>query len=172
MPPRSLSSVLFLRISFFCFCASYFHHLSRSLSFLSLHVSTSTCVPKYLSLSASVSLTFFLSLLLPVSLSVSISTYLCLAVSLCLSLHPNFSPFFQFLSWIPWQARADYGASEPSTAFLFFTLHLPQPCRPPCLPSPPSLAVSKGYSQMWRPRLRGTQAMLTTFSSRSAGWVL
>ena len=122
------------------------------------------------SLSASVSLTFLLSLLLPVSLSVTIST--CLAVSLCLSLHPNFSPFFQFLSWILWQARADYGAREPSTAFLSFTLHLPQPCPPPFLPSPPSLAVSKGYSQMWQPHLQGTQALFTAFSSRSAGWVL
>lgn len=159
------------RISFSCFCVPYLHHLSGSLSFLSLRVLTSTCVPKFLSLSLSVSLTSFLSLL-PISLCVSISTCLFLAVSLGLSLHPNFSPFFQFLSWILWQARGEYGASEPSTAFLFFTLPLPQSCLPPCLPSPPSLAVSKGYSQMWQPRLRGTQAIFPAFSPRSAGCVL
>ena len=170
MPPRSLSSVLFLRISFFCFCASYFHHLSGSLSFLSLRVSTSTCVPRYLSLSAFVSLTFVLSLLIPVSLCF----YFHLSLSCCLSL-PLPPPQFLsvFFSFSPASCGKQEQTMEPvSPAQHFFTLHLPQPCPPPCLPSPSSLAVSKGYSQMWRPRLRGTQAMFIAFSSRSAGWVL
>ena len=119
------------------------------------------CVSYFLSLSPSPCLSLFL--FPPISVLLSLFTSPSTPISL---------RFFQFLSCILWQARADYGASEPSTAFLFFTLHLPQPCPPPCLPSPSSLAVSKGYSQMWRPRLRGTQAMFIAFSSRSAGWVL
>ena len=97
-----------------------------------------------------------------------------ISLSCCLSL-PLPPPQFLsvFFSFSPASCGKQEQTMEPvSPAQHFFTLHLPQPCPPPCLPSPSSLAVSKGYSQMWRPRLRGTQAMFIAFSSRSAGWVL
>ena len=91
LPPGYLSSVPFLRISFFFLCVSYFHHLSGSLSFLSLWVSTSTCVPKSRSLSVCFCVSYFPSL--TPSPCLSLCYYFHLSCCLSLPLPPP-----QFLS--------------------------------------------------------------------------
>ena len=84
------------------------------------------CVSYFRSLTPSPCLSLFL--FPPISVLLSLFTSPSTPISL---------RFFQFLSCILWQARADYGASEPSTAFLH--------------PAPPSALSASLPAQSFQP---------------------
>lgn len=150
--PASLSSVLVLESPFL---VSVFPTFIISLGLCLLSVSP--CLdsqPVSPNFSASLSVPLLFSLL-PISLCVSISTIFLCCLSWPLPLHPTSLSVFQFLSWILWQARGEYGASEPSTAFLFTAFLILSASLPAC---PPSLQ-QQGPAQVAASPSGGTQAI-------------
>lgn len=131
----SLCLYLFL----FLLSLAVFLFISASLSLalsLSVHISVFPCVSYHFSLSLYLSVNLFACLFF----SVSLSQFLCLCLSPgpCCSAQPETG------------SQEDCRAREPSTVhyFLFLIQQLPQPHLHPFLPSPPSLAVNEGFSQI------------------------